>query len=306
MPVPAAAAAAPSPHCLNCGHAFGAEPPLPHALFCPACGQETNPKPPSMAELMQQFGGAYLSTEGALWRSLRLLLTKPGELTAQYLAGRRKHYVLPLRLFLTISVLMLLSLRIVSGIEYADFDDPEVTEALAGKDFSMQLELGIGSAGLDQGTFYCEGLPGWLCRRIEKRLNADARAVVLQMQKVSERVASHAGYVSFALLPGFAFFLWLLLRSRRMFYTEHLVFALHLHAFWFLLAAAAMWAGLLVGEYALYAALLAAPAYWLLAMRRVYGGPWWALALRLLVLALAHAALVVPVVAAVTLAALLL
>jgi hypothetical protein len=298
-------AAAPLPvcaNCANCGQAFGA----PRPTYCPACGQETQIKAPTVGEFLQQFGGAYFSTEGALWRTFKLLLTKPGELTAQYLAGRRKHYVLPLRLFLTISVLMLLSMRIVSGLEYADFEDPEVTNALPGQPFSMQLELGLGSAGLDNGVFYCEGLPPWLCGRIEKRLNVDARAVVLQMQKVSERVASHAGYVSFALLPGFAFGLWLLFRSRGLHYTEHLVFALHLHAFWFLLAAALMWAGLWAGEVALYAALLVAPAYAALSMRRVYGGRWWALVLRLLVLMLGHIALIVPLVAAVTLAALLL
>jgi Protein of unknown function (DUF3667) len=295
-------AAAPLPLCANCGQAFGA----PRPAYCPACGQETQIKAPTVGEFLQQFGGAYFSTEGALWRTFKLLLTRPGELTAQYLAGRRKHYVLPLRLFLTISVLMLLSMRVVSSLEYADFEDPEVTNALPDQPFSMQLELGLGSAGLDNGVFYCEGLPAWLCGRIEKRLNVDARAVVLQMQKVSERVASHAGYVSFALLPGFAFGLWLLFRSRGLHYTEHLVFALHLHAFWFLLAAVLMWAGLLIGEYALYAALLGAPAYAALSMHRVYGGRWWALVLRLLVLMLGHIALIVPLVAAVTLAALLL
>jgi hypothetical protein len=49
-------------------------------------------RPPTLiSEFMQQFGGAYFSTEGALWRTLKLLLLKPGELTVQYLAGRRKH-----------------------------------------------------------------------------------------------------------------------------------------------------------------------------------------------------------------------
>lgn len=297
-----ATAPPPPAACANCGQVLGADPTIPHPVFCPACGQETQVEAPTVVEFLQQFGGAYFSTEGALWRTFKLLLTKPGELTAQYLAGRRKHYVLPLRLFLTISVLMLLTMRIVSNLEYGDFDDPEVTNALSGTTFSMEINLGLGRAGLDEGVFFCEGLSPWLCGRIEKRLSRDARGVVLQMQKVGERVASHAGYVSFALLPGFAFGLWLLFRNRHLRYTEHLVFALHLHAFWFLLAAVVM----VGGEYVGLAALLAAPAYWLLSLRRVYGGRWWALVLRLVVLALAHAAVIVPIVAAVTLAALLL
>ena len=46
-------------------------------------------RPPTLVEFAQQFGGAYLATEGALWRTLRLLLTRPGELTRRYLAGPR-------------------------------------------------------------------------------------------------------------------------------------------------------------------------------------------------------------------------
>ncbi len=284
--------------CPNCAVPFpGARP-----RYCPECGQETTVKAPTVAEFLQQFGGAYFATEGALWRTLKLLLLKPGELTAQYLAGRRKHYVLPLRLLLSITVVMLLAMRVVGSLEYAEFDDPEVARALPERPRSMQIELGFGQAGLQDGVFYCEGLPPWLCRRIERRLDVDTRALVLQMQRVSERVASHAGVVMFVLLPAFAFFLWLLFRRHGLHYTEHLVFALHLHAFWFLLATLMM-SGV---ELVVWAGVLVVPAYGVLAMKRVYGGPWWSLLLRAGVLGGVHLVLVAVLVAAVTLAALLL
>ena len=73
-PVPASAT------CPNCAAALPAD---GSARFCPACGQETRLRAPTLMEFAQQFGGAYLSTEGALWRTLKLLLTKPGEMTAQ-------------------------------------------------------------------------------------------------------------------------------------------------------------------------------------------------------------------------------
>jgi hypothetical protein len=284
--------------CLNCGQLFAAPPPR----FCPACGQENTLRAPKVGEFLQQLGGAYFSTEGALWRTLKLLLTQPGELSAHYLAGRRKHYVLPLRLLLSVSVLMLLVMRVVGSIEAASMDDPEVTMALPERPRSIELNLGLGYAGLEDDQFYCESLPPWLCSRIERKLNVDTRSMVLQMQKVSERVASHAGTTSVVLLPAFALGLWLLFRNRRLHYTEHLVVAMHLHAFWFLVATLMM-AG---GEPALWLGLVAAPVYGLLAMRRVYGGRWWALLLRAGLLYLAHAVVVTLVVAAVTLAALLL
>ena len=98
-------------HCLNCGAPLGE----PRPRFCGACGQETHVRAPRLGEFLQQFGGAYFATEGALWRTLGLLLFKPGELTARYLAGRRKHYVLPLRLYLSISLVVLLLVRVLGS-----------------------------------------------------------------------------------------------------------------------------------------------------------------------------------------------
>jgi hypothetical protein len=126
------------------------------------------------------------------------------------------------------------------------------------------------------------------------------------MQKVGERVANHAGTTVFALLPGFAALLMLLFRRRRLHYTEHLVFALHLHAFWFGVAALAMVLALAVSEWALLPLVVLVPGYALLALRRVYGGAWWSLVPRFALLGAAHLALVMTVVAATTLAALLL
>ncbi len=298
--------ATPPAACLNCGHPFGTDPAQARPTFCPACGQETNVKAPRVGEFLQQLGGAYFSTEGAMWRTLKLLVGKPGELTVQYLAGRRKHYVLPLRLFLTFSVVMLLTLRIAGKFETAELDDPEVLAALPERFSSLQLELGLGSAGLQDGEFYCEGLPPWVCSRIQRKLEGDTRQVVLQMQKVGERVANHAGTTIFALLPGFAAGLMLLFRRRRLHYTEHLIFALHLHAFWFGVAALAMAAALAVSEWVLLPLVVVVPGYALLALKRVYGGAWWSLVPRFALLAAAHLALVIAVVALTTLAALLL
>jgi hypothetical protein len=70
--------------CPNCGRHLDAEPPP----FCPVGGQEARVRSPTVGEFLQRFGGAYLSTEGALGRTLKLLFTQPGEPTRQHLAGR--------------------------------------------------------------------------------------------------------------------------------------------------------------------------------------------------------------------------
>lgn len=269
----------PPRHCANCGHVLA----QPVLAFCPACGQETRIRAPRLGEFVQQFGGAYLSTEGALWRTLKLLLIKPGELTRQYLAGRRKHYVLPLRLYLTISLVLLVALRAVAGLAIdrgvvmAPLGEPEQKISINVLSFSKNHR-----AGYDDGVYVGIGLPSWVCERLQRHVVRDTADLRAFIGGFGQRSLPHAGLAMFVLLPAFALWLKLLYWNRRLHDTEHLVMALHLHAFWFLMVAL-MLPNL---HWLLGLALLAMLAYTALAMRRVYGGTWaWLLArLSLLVL----------------------
>jgi Protein of unknown function (DUF3667) len=273
-PEPAAALPGPKPACLNCGAAFG----VPRPRFCPACGQESNVKPPTLGEFVQQFGGAYFATEGALWRTLKLLLFRPGELTRQYLAGRRKHYVLPLRLYLSISLVTLLLLRVMaSGMEGGIEFDGDLSK---GQYSLMEVEGRSIGPMIKDGVFSCGGVPPWVCKRLERRFDTDPKGLQRQTAELGERAVSNIGAAMFVMLPLFAAWLKLVYLGRRLRYTEHLVFALHLHSFWFL-----MWALMLPGLPVLGGlAFMAVPVYALWSMKRVYGGRWWPLLLRSMLL----------------------
>ncbi len=281
----------PAPLCTNCGKAL----PEPRPKFCPACGQETNIRPPRLGEFLQQFGGAYLSTEGALWRTLWLLLSRPGELTRQYLAGRRKHYVLPLRLYLTISLVVLLALRL-AGTAAIDLSAPAKPVQ------SLRIDLGIGQASFDKGKFTCTGLPQWLCQRIETRLALDPVSTLRIKERFADHFFGNVGAAMFVLLPAFALWLKLLYWKRGLRYTEHLVFTLHLHAFWFL----AVGASALGGRWVDSLAGLAVFVYAFMAARRVYGGRWWATALRGAAISAVHGVVLGITLAATAIATLLL
>lgn len=228
---------------------------------------------PTLREFAQQFGGAYFAAEGALWRSLKLLLLKPGALTVQYLAGRRKHYVLPLRLYLTISLLVLLVVRVGGGPLEVKGDDPA---KIAMENRNFAFDLGAGRAGLRDGVFFCDDLPAWVCRRIQRRIDIDPKRMLIEVESLRDRFLGNLGPAMFVLLPSFALWLKLAYRNRRLRYTEHLVFALHVHAFWFvaLLLTLPGWGPLTAS------ALLVVPVYTLIAMKRVYGGRRWPRLLR--------------------------
>jgi hypothetical protein len=233
-------------------------------------------RPPTLGEFMQQFGGAYLSTEGALWRTLKLLLLKPGELTVRYLAGQRKHFVLPLRLYLTISVIVLLAIRLAAqaGLEGAPKVNFRVDAGKAAN--TMNIHIGQGRAGMKDGQFYCNGLPQWVCTRLQRRIDTDVASLQAQLLQMGERIVAQLGSAMFVMLPAFALWMKLAWWDRRLRYTEHLVFALHLHAFWFLALALVMsnvW-------WLVAIACTAVPWHTLAAMRRVYGGRRWPRLLR--------------------------
>lgn len=267
------------PACANCGAAWGDAVPA----FCPHCGQESTLRPPSLGGFLQQFGGAYLSTEGALWRSLRLLLVQPGELTRQYLAGRRKHYVLPLRLYLTISLVVLLAVRLMAQVGTDAAVRPTIE--LSPSDPQALLELGSVRVGLQNGRFLCENLPRRVCARLERRVAAKPDTLAQEAADMRDRLVAAIGPAMFVMLPAFALWLKLAYLGHGVRYAEHLVFALHLHAFWFVLLGVTL---LPLGGWET-AAGLAAPLYAWLAMKRVYGGPMLARAVRSLLVVLLYA-----------------
>ena len=256
--------------CANCGRPFVPE----QRRFCPECGQETRILPPTLGEFLQQFGGAYFSTEGALWRTLKLLLFKPGELTRQYLAGRRKHHVLPLRLYLSISLITLLLVRVLAMGE-VDMK-PEASTEIATASSNLVINLAGGQVGLRNGVFFCDNLPAWLCKRFQRRIDIDPKAMASEVDVIKERFLGNVGGAMFLLLPSFALWLKLVYLGRRLRYTEHLVFALHVHALWFLALVVVMTGP----DWLALGAMLGVPLYTLLAMKRVYGGRWWPRLLR--------------------------
>jgi Protein of unknown function (DUF3667) len=253
--------------CANCGAPFVPE----QRRFCPECGQETRIEPPRVMEFVQQFGGAYFSTEGALWRTLKLLLTKPGELTVRYLAGQRKHYVLPLRLYLSVSLVMLLVARFAGGVDLVrGLDSPEVLAAEKGPLPTVMLGAGPVEIGIRQGVFGCKALPTAVCELVRTRAAPDTRTLLHKVRRANERVAANFGAVMFLLLPLFALCLKVVSWSSGMRYTAHLVFALHLHAFWFGVLALMR----LGPEPLAWLGGAVMLVYTLLAGRRVYGGRW--------------------------------
>jgi hypothetical protein len=73
--------------------------------FCHSCGQPHKPLDPTFKDLWHEGVHEFLHIDGKILHTVKLLLLRPGFLTAEFLAGRRARYMGPFRLYLTISLI---------------------------------------------------------------------------------------------------------------------------------------------------------------------------------------------------------
>jgi hypothetical protein len=267
-----------SPYCRNCA-AYAPD------QYCPHCGQETSEHLPSAREFVHEFVLHYFAAEGRLWRTLKALVLHPGRLTIEYLEGRKRKYVLPLRLYLTVSVVFFLLLRLATAPAAEHVRAAFHRSLNDGHSTFTIMDFGFGKAiRKPDGSFACD-LPKWVCNRITERVIQPPGELERRLSNVPTELFSHLSTAVFLLLPLFAFFLQLAYLQRT--YGEHFLFALHLHSFWFLVLLVLLlplpeWIRIPVQVYPI--------VYSVVALHSVYPSAWWATALKALLIGLAYAA----------------
>ena len=145
---------------------------------------------------------------------------------------------------------------------------------------------------IDVADFNCaagEILCPWLKSHLKQKYNGKTQTQVLGMLK--DGTIANIPYALFMLLPLFALLTKLLYINRGFYYGEHVVYALHIHAFTFfvLLLFALMpgWLGAVV--------LTAAVVYYLVALQRFFGGRWPMTFIRYMVIGVVYPMLLVLV-----------
>ena len=294
--------------CRNCETFLG----NPPGKYCPGCVQETANHPPTFWEFAHEFITHYVALEGKLWRTLGLLFFKPAELTREFCAGRKQRYISPLRLYITASFIFFLVVKVAGwgNIVHVATTTGEPVKAVKGAWFSYKSNTPTNEQTLAGVTaapvaidLECEAGQD-LCRQLQMRLGEKYKNKtgkdVIEMMKSG--MLANLPYALFLMLPLFALLTKLIYVRRKMYYGEHVVYALHVHAFTFFVLLSKALLPRYVGD----AVLLAALVYYFIAMQRFFGGRWWATTLRYafvgtvypLLLSLATAAVVLIVLVA--------
>ena len=132
--------------CLNCGA------PLVGS-YCHDCGQKGH-----VHRTLRGFGHDLLHSvlhfEGKIWRTLPMLVWRPGELTRRYVEGERARFVSPIALFLFSAFLMFAVFSLVGGP--MDFSSPDRTPAEARAELQREFERELAESRTEFGRLQAE------------------------------------------------------------------------------------------------------------------------------------------------------
>lgn len=273
--------------CKNCGAAL-------NGRYCANCGQGADVRVASMSELISDLLGDLWSFDSRLWRSMLPLLIRPGQLTIDYLEGRRARYVPPFRMYVVLSLAFFVVASLVGrgAVMVVDGGEKQVAGRLAedlqqNPDASIALPFVIGTDSVAPESGACSdlaiNLPAFLDTPDRRqRLLDSCNAVVADSGDSFQRaLADNVPMMMLLFIPLMAFVMKVIYFRTGRKYVEHLLFLLHFHAFFFLLALAVT---LLSATVSLVPALnepvdfvtsmaygVYLPVYLFVAMRCVYG-----------------------------------
>jgi hypothetical protein len=192
--------------CVTCGQPASGS-------YCSGCG-ERRPEL-SRAALAHLFADAFesvLHLDAKLLVSLRALVTRPGDLTRDYIRGRRKPFVPPLQLFLFCNLIF----------------------------FVVEPRTGLNILAPPLDTQLTQSY-GFVTKPITERYMAKHRLTIEALRGPYYRTTEpQARSLVGLMVPLFAILLTLVeWRARRPF-VEHVIFSLHLYAAWLLWLSAAL------------------------------------------------------------------
>ena len=245
--------------CANCGHPR-------NSRFCPKCGQNDRDYIRSLPPLLGDILKETFELDSRIRRTVRPLFLRPGELASEFSRNRRASYMSPVRLYLVTSIAFFFLLS-VFGL--SDFRPQQVEREEAVERVRMDLEDAREAADVDALKAV---LPHPQRRKVDSILRRPggslAKMAVYGLAKDTAAYAERGSWQNYAVarvidvaedpadalsqfvqnlpfamfvtLPAYALLLMLFFFGSHRYFTEHLVFAVQLHTFAFIVLAVSM------------------------------------------------------------------
>lgn len=262
----------------------------------------------SLPAFIRDVVGDLYNVDARIWRSLGTLAFKPGRLTRRYLEGQRAKYTPPFRMYVVTSIVFFLIFALVRSETQPQPAAGAPTEASIDAAVDAAVAARLEDAGLapeppeipaldppepdattedqrfgitadDDGNWRC-GLDDDMSPRLRTRFEAACRKLVDEGgESFGRAFADNFSVMMLVFIPVVAGIMKVLYLFARRKYVEHLLFFLHAHTLFFLLALIAVvldyaqtrapvleWPVWLINA----ALLIYFPVYLFVAMRHVY------------------------------------
>ena len=289
----------PLTHCENCGAALTGP-------YCAACGQPGVDYRRSFGSLLADAADAFFNLDARFFQSFGLLLFKPWRLTNEFMEGKRARHVHPLRVYLIASVIFFLVINFLSrdthmrtgpSAAHTNFSIENTSPTplpilpvspLPGQSSGGSTLPAPSVTPSPEPKVIFEDLDKendvpvfgkWIERRAKAKIGPTGDRGDLFIKALIQNLAP----MVLCCIPLFALVLKILYVFKRRFYIEHLIFALHTHAFVFLSTVIIIGLGFLLAlkSTALTAVTctflgFAVVIQLLVAIRRVYRQNWFA------------------------------
>lgn len=221
--------------CLNCNHVV-------ENKFCPNCGQENTETRQSFHYLFTHFVEDLTHYDGSFWKTIKALLFRPGKLTKEYMAGKRKLYVPPVKLYIFISFVAFLLPHFLPEVSlFGEIEKDDLVELNVNNKDKENITIRGGEIKIEniqKLDSLQTALPeGEKMNAIEYNVYKAALKFLKEnnknelIGKAFESFFHTLPKVLFVYMPIFAFLLWLLHNKKKWYYFESGVFTLHYFSF---------------------------------------------------------------------------
>lgn len=213
--------------CPNCQTKFDS-----HFKYCPECGQSNKKLKLDIKYFFTEFLSGMFNLDSKIFRTLRMLFLEPGKLSKEFIAGRRKSYIPPVRMYLIGSLIYFtISSFFNDPVKFSNepVDDLDSTSSIITLNNldSLQSIMTEGDSLKELGSgdsFLSENLDE---ERLKKINTKEGR------KQFRENIMRYIPIGMFFFVPLTAL-LFFLLFKRNSFYIEHLIFVIHLQTLFYL------------------------------------------------------------------------
>jgi len=117
--------------CLNCKFSL-----RPEDNFCPNCGQENNTNKIPVRHLIFEVFEDFFHFDAKIWNTLKASFSKPGQITIDFLEGKRARYIPPVKFYVFVSFIFFLLLGKLSD-HAIDTDSKSIVSINESEDITL-------------------------------------------------------------------------------------------------------------------------------------------------------------------------